>query len=65
MKEKDKKIAERAYKKYVEKGGQHGNDLSDWLEAEKEIKAEEKSKAKMPAAKKSAKSAKKVTKKSR
>lgn len=68
MKEKNKKIAERAYQKYVQKGGQHGSDLADWLEAEKEIKAEEKSKTKKPSAKavkKPIKSVKNVTKKKR
>ena len=68
MKNSEKKIAERAYHKYAQKGGKHGNDLADWLEAEKEVKAEEKAKTKKPAAnaaKKISQSVKKVVKKSR
>ena len=49
MKKSEKKIAERAYQKYIERGGAHGNDMADWLEAEKELKV-----TKKPAAKKSA-----------
>lgn len=30
-------IAERAYQKYVERGGSDGRDLDDWLEAEREL----------------------------
>jgi len=36
MVKKEEKIAERAYYKYLERGGQHGKDLDDWIEAEKE-----------------------------
>jgi len=28
----------RAYHRYLERGGTDGNDLSDWVEAEKELK---------------------------
>jgi hypothetical protein len=31
------RIAERAYQKYVERGGRDGRDLDDWLEAEREL----------------------------
>jgi hypothetical protein len=34
---KEAKIAERAYFKYLERGGSHGQDMKDWLEAEKEL----------------------------
>ena len=27
----------RAYEIYLERGGQHGNDVSDWLDAEREL----------------------------
>lgn len=30
-------IARRAYEIYVQRGGQNGNDVEDWLRAEKEI----------------------------
>jgi hypothetical protein len=31
------RIAERAYQKFVERGGRDGRDLDDWLEAEREL----------------------------
>jgi len=31
------KIAQRAYELYLSRGGEHGNDLNDWLQAEKEV----------------------------
>lgn len=31
------RIAERAYQKYIERGGSDGRDLDDWLEAEREL----------------------------
>lgn len=37
MIKKEEKIAERAYYKFIERGGQHGKDLNDWIEAEKEV----------------------------
>ncbi len=47
MESKLQKIAERAYHKFVMRGGEHGHDLADWVEAEKEIEAEEKAKRKI------------------
>ena len=32
-----KKIEQRAYQIYLERGGRYGNAVSDWLRAEKEI----------------------------
>ncbi len=40
-------VAEKAYYKYLERGGEHGRDLDDWLAAEQEEKG-----AKAPAKKK-------------
>jgi Protein of unknown function (DUF2934) len=34
------RIAMRAYEKWLQRGGQHGNDQQDWLEAEAELAAE-------------------------
>ena len=34
------KIAKKAYYKYLEKGSKNGEDVNDWLEAEKEVKKE-------------------------
>ncbi|MBN1405858.1 MAG: DUF2934 domain-containing protein [Candidatus Omnitrophica bacterium] len=34
------KIQKRAYEIYIKKGYKHGNDLDDWLKAEKEVKKE-------------------------
>lgn len=31
------RIAERAYDLYRRRGGEHGRDLDDWLEAEREL----------------------------
>jgi hypothetical protein len=31
-------IRMRAYQKFLERGGYHGNDLEDWTEAEQELK---------------------------
>ena len=33
-------IAKRAYHKFVARGGAHGSDKQDWLEAEKELQRE-------------------------
>lgn len=30
-------IAQRAYERYCARGGQHGDDLHDWFEAEREL----------------------------
>jgi len=32
-------IAKRAYEKFLERGGTHGDDWRDWFEAEEELKA--------------------------
>jgi hypothetical protein len=34
------RIAQRAYEKWVKRGGGHGNDMQDWMEAEAELRAE-------------------------
>ena len=31
-------IAEAAYQRYLSRGGQHGSDFDDWLEAERELR---------------------------
>ena len=36
----DDLIAKRAYEIYESRGGQHGADFDDWLEAERQIKTE-------------------------
>jgi len=41
-----KRISERAYHYFKERGRNHGYDLEDWLRAEKEILEEEKLKKK-------------------
>lgn len=33
-------IARRAYEKFEARGGRHGNDLQDWLDAERELKTQ-------------------------
>lgn len=38
------KIAQRAYQIYEQRGKVPGSDFSDWLQAEKELSAQEKSK---------------------
>jgi len=35
-----RRIARRAHELYEQRGGTHGNDLEDWLRAEREIDAE-------------------------
>jgi hypothetical protein len=30
-------IAEAAYRRYLSRGGQHGSDFDDWIEAEREL----------------------------
>ncbi|MBL9017306.1 MAG: DUF2934 domain-containing protein [Myxococcales bacterium] len=32
-------VARRAYAKFLERGGEHGHDVQDWLEAEAELRA--------------------------
>src|SRR5947208_2314653 len=34
------RIAKRAYEKWLKRGCTHGNDVQDWVEAEKEVMAE-------------------------
>jgi hypothetical protein len=31
------RIARRAYQRFVDRGWEHGHDLDDWLEAEREL----------------------------
>jgi hypothetical protein len=31
-------IRVRAYRRYLERGGSHGHDVDDWIQAEKELK---------------------------
>lgn len=31
-------IAEAAYRRYLNRGGEHGRDLEDWVEAERELR---------------------------
>ena len=33
------RIAARAFELYLERGGEHGHDLEDWLRAEQEVGA--------------------------
>lgn len=30
-------VAQRAYERYRQRGGEHGRDLQDWFEAEREL----------------------------
>ena len=32
-------IAEAAYRRYVQRGGSHGSDFDDWLEAERSLRS--------------------------
>ena len=32
-------IAEAAYRRYLERGGEHGRDFDDWVEAERTLRA--------------------------
>lgn len=32
-------IAARAYRLFLERGGQHGHDCEDWLQAERELRS--------------------------
>jgi hypothetical protein len=31
-------IAEAAYRRYLERGGEHGRDFDDWVEAERSLR---------------------------
>ena len=35
----EEEIRHRAYERYLERGGGHGMDFEDWLDAERELKA--------------------------
>ena len=35
----EEEIRIRAYRRYLERGGSHGRDSEDWLEAERELKS--------------------------
>jgi len=37
--ELDTEIRRRAYQLYVERGGEHGRDLDDWLQAKREFES--------------------------
>jgi len=37
--ELDAEIRRRAYQLYVERGGEHGRDLDDWLQAKREFES--------------------------
>ena len=36
----EERIAIRAYERFLERGGEHGQDVTDWLEAEREVVSE-------------------------
>jgi Protein of unknown function (DUF2934) len=42
------KIAQRAYELYLARGGAHGSELEDWLQAERELHEQNKSTNKGP-----------------
>jgi hypothetical protein len=46
--EAQEKIAQRAYEIYQDRGGQHGRDLDDWLQAEQELMAQAQEQRKGP-----------------
>lgn len=48
------RIQNKAYEIYQKRGGEHGSDMDDWLQAEKEVMESQK-KVKKPVAKKPAK----------
>jgi hypothetical protein len=37
----EEEIARRAYEIFLRRGGDHGNDIEDWLQAERELSEEE------------------------
>lgn len=39
----EERIRIRAYERYLERAGQDGSEIGDWLQAEQEIRQEEKS----------------------
>jgi hypothetical protein len=40
---REERIRAAAYRRFMERGGEHGDELRDWLEAEREIEEEERS----------------------
>jgi hypothetical protein len=34
---RNERVSRRAYQRFEERGGEHGRDLEDWLEAEREL----------------------------
>jgi hypothetical protein len=32
-------IAEAAYQRYMQRGGQHGHDFDDWIDAERSLRS--------------------------
>ena len=60
MKTSKEEVEKRAYQKYTERGGAHGDDQKDWYEAEKELKGQ---KSKIKKEKKPAKKVSKTKKK--
>jgi len=34
----EERVAQRAYQRFEERGGEHGRDVEDWLEAERELR---------------------------
>lgn len=41
-------IARRAYQRFLERGGQHGHDMDDWFEAERELRQRDAGKTATP-----------------
>ncbi len=37
----EERISRRAYQRFEERGGEHGRDMDDWLEAERELREAE------------------------
>ena len=52
--ERQERIAKRAYELFCARGGAHGNDMDDWVQAEKEIAALEKNTSRKTGQKKTA-----------
>jgi len=48
----DEQIRERAYELYCQRGAQHGNDVEDWVEAERQLYTEATASYKSPAVRK-------------
>ena len=40
---RQEEIQRRAYEIYIERGGTHGQDLDDWIQAERELQAKHRS----------------------